>query len=85
MYVNISVVLEVLKWTMLEANTEYTFTKLLEVVLDKTSCCIDVKSGCKCYLSHDKATRVEVPLEFIAVQCCELNGRWVRFVLPGEP
>lgn len=87
MYVNVSVVLgfeEVLKWTMLEASSEYTFTKLLEIALDKTSCCIDVNSECKCYLSHDsKGTRVQVPLEFIVVQCCELNGRWVQFVLPG--
>ncbi len=66
MYVNVSIVGcdELLKWTLFEAGSQHTFTKLLELALAKTSCIADI-SECKCYLSQDgKINKVQVPLEF---------------------
>ncbi len=84
MYVNVSIVQgcdELLKWTMFEAGSQHTFTKLLELALAKTSCIADI-SECKCYLSQDgKINKVQVPLEFNVPQCCELNGKWVLYIL----
>ena len=88
MYVNVSIVLgcdELLKWTMYEADNQHTFTKLLEDAMAKPSCIADINSECKCYLSQDgKSNKVQVPLEFNVLQCCELNGKWVLFILSND-
>ena len=88
MYTTVSIVLgfeEILKWTMFQVYPEYTFSKLLEVALAKSTCSFvdeNMYSECKGYLSNDikLSTRVEVPLEFSVIECCEANGNCVRFI-----
>ena len=92
MYVNVSIVLgyeNILQWSMFQVDLEHTFAKLLETALTKTSLTVDInncETECKCYLSHDTklSTRVEVPLAFIVAECCDLNGKCVRFILSVE-
>ena len=52
-------------------------TKLLEETIPKCSGEMNSESEfVKCFLSLDKlSARVEVPLDFNVVECCELNGR----------
>ena len=70
---------------MFQVYPEYTFSKLLEVALAKSTCSFvdeNMYSECKGYLSNDikLRTRVEVPLEFSVIECCEANGNCVRFI-----
>ena len=81
MYDNVSVVVgvkEVLKWTMFQVTFEYTFTKLLEIPLEKASTSELEASKCKCCSIQDikQCEKVEVPLEVSVVECCELNGKY---------
>ena len=41
---------------------------------------------CTCYLSHDVklTTKVQVSLEFYVVECCETNGKFVRFIFAAH-
>lgn len=90
MYVTVSVLIgfeEVLKWTMYKVQPEYTFSKLLEEAL-ATSCVVVGESEHvpECYLSNDVkfVTRVKVSLEFLVMECCEANGKCVRYIFSAS-
>ena len=56
MHMNVSVVVgvkEVLIWTIFQVTLEYTFTKLLEVSLERTSTSELDDSKCKCCWNQD--------------------------------
>ena len=56
MHMNVSVVVgvkEVLIWTIFQLTLEYTFTKLLEVSLERTSTSELEDSKCKCCWNQD--------------------------------
>ena len=88
MYVTVSLVAglkEVLKWTVMEASVDYTFLKLLEIAVEKSGYSSASESA-TCYLSQDIkcTTKVQVALDYNVCQCCDLNGKFIRFSLPGE-
>ena len=89
MYVNVSVVVvvkEVLKWTMFHVTLEYTFTKLLEVSLERASTSELESSKCKCCSNQDikQYEKVEVPFEVSVIECCELNGKCICFIFTTD-
>ena len=90
MYVTVSLVAglkELLKWTVMEVSVDYTFLKLLEIAVEKSghSSASDSESA-TCSLSQDIkcTTKVQVALDYNVCQCCDMNGKFVRFSLPGE-
>ena len=89
MYVNVSVVVvvkEVLKWTMFHVTLEYTFTKLLEVSLERASTSELESSKCKCCSNQNikQYEKVEVPFEVSVIECCELNGKCICFIFTTD-
>ena len=76
----------VLPWTMFNSSVDHTFAKLFEEVKQHPGSTIPADLGVSdisCSLSRDReflpSQRVLVDLSFNVVECCSLNGRYVRY------
>ncbi len=90
MYVTVCVMEDakrILPWIMLLCSEEHTFVKLYEDVRSWLAGG-DFESGTtpQCSLSRtvDCTQRVAVELYFNVVECCTLNGQYVRYILRSE-
>ena len=88
MYVTVSLVKNsriALPWTMFNASSDHTFAKLFEDVelhIGSGSTSADSASA-SCSISAVKeclpSQRVAVDLSFNVIECCTLNGRFIRY------
>jgi len=75
-----------LGWTMFESSETDSFASLLEKLQMEHGLTGEVENQPVCSLreSRDTVNDVAVQLGFNAVQCCQLNGRFVQCVYPQE-
>ena len=95
MYVTVTVVKNLrlaLPWTMFNPSVDHTFAKLFEEVqlrVSSTSTESGFTTVLNCSLSSEKKSspsqRVSVDLSFNVVECCTLNGPFVRFDVAVQP
>lgn len=88
MYVTVTVLKNLrvaLPWTMFNTSPDHTFAKLFEEVQPRMGSTSTEPGSARvsCCLSSGKESspsqRVSVDLSFNVVECCTLNGRFVRF------
>ena len=88
MYVTVCVVdgtRKVLPWTMWLCSEEHTFVKLFEEVRTRLPDDSErLPTACTLAKATDGLQQVAVELSFNVVQCCALNGSYIRFALQPE-
>lgn len=76
----------ILPWSMIECSEEHTFASLFEGVRLQLPCGGEscVVKACSLSKTLDCTLKVNVCLGFNVVECCSINGQYVRFTIDSE-